>query len=81
VQQVKNEIPRILINRDLVGTELGFGSSSRDEIILADADDGFIILASKLGWLSDLYKYRNEMCDNSRSKITKAYEESIKSSL
>jgi len=78
VQHVKNDCPRILVNRELVGTELGIGNPSRNDVVLlAEADDGFIILAAKLGWLSDLYRYRNDMCEASRIKITKAYEDSI----
>jgi NAD-dependent SIR2 family protein deacetylase len=76
VKEVNDQCPRILINRDLVGTELGI-SSDRDQLILSDCDDGFIELAKQLGWLHELYCYSDQMCDSSKTKVTKAYQDSL----
>ena len=79
VTQVNITTPRILINREVVGTELGISSDTgRDHLIISDCDDGFIELARQLGWLPELYQYANDMCDNSKDKVTKAYEDYIK---
>ena len=81
VTQVNTTTPRILVNRELVGSELGISNDTgRDHIIISDCDDGFIELARQLGWLPELYQYATDMCDNSKVKVTKAYEDYIKSS-
>ena len=74
VTKVSESCSRILINREMVGSELGL-CTSRDEIVLSDCDDGFIQLATHLGWMGDLYHYADQMCENSKVKVIKAYQD------
>ncbi|KAM7201929.1 DHS-like NAD/FAD-binding domain containing protein [Naviculisporaceae sp. PSN 640] len=52
-ENVPTAIPRLLINRDQVGS---FGSRSDDVIWLGDCDESVRKLAEELGWLEELEK-------------------------
>ena len=66
--------PRLVINNEPVGTALG--SSLREDdcdfFLQGDCDSSFIYLASKLGWLGEMVKYRDGMCDRSKQKLDDA---------
>jgi NAD-dependent deacetylase sirtuin 2 len=76
VTHVERDVPRLVINRDVVGEELGLefdseGSTgpARDAILQGDCDAGFLWLAQQLGWLSDLLKYKHLMCPASAALL------------
>lgn len=57
VMMVNKGTPRMLINRERVGENLGlrFGySSSPDVFLKGDCDDGCLTIAEALGWDSEL---------------------------
>ena len=70
---VDSSTPRILINRDPVGHDLGLSYSLgdddrgeyRDVWMQGAADENIIKLAKELGWLDDLNKYKSSMCEES----------------
>ena len=70
---VDSSTPRILINRDPVGHDLGLSYSLgdddrgeyRDVWMQGAADENIIKLAKELGWLDDLNKYKSKMCEES----------------
>lgn len=79
VMKVKPSAPRILLNRDVVGEDLGmnFAEASaadgrRDAFVCGDCDDGFLLMARELGWLEDLHKYSHRMCPRSASAVAVA---------
>lgn len=53
---VPEVVPRILINKELVGS---LGCRRDDVLLLGDCDDGVCQLASALGWLEELENLRN----------------------
>lgn len=79
VMKVKPSVPRILLNRDVVGEDLGmnFAEASasdggRDAFLGGDCDNGFLFMARELGWLEDLRKYSDRMCPSSASAVAAA---------
>lgn len=54
VYRVPETTKRILINRDLVGGELGLGDGRRDWFAPGDCESTCLELIDKLGWLHDL---------------------------
>ncbi len=56
---------RVVVNREKVGEEIGLGDSERDVFMLGDCDAQLLGLAEELGWLFDLAKYVNDMCEAS----------------
>jgi len=79
VTRVQGSAPRLLINRDVVGEELGLTFSGteavppRDSILQTDCDAGFLALAEELGWVSDLYAHKDSMCEASATLLEEAY--------
>ena len=51
---VPNNIPRLLINRDLVGS---FGTRAKDNHLSGDLVNSIKLLVEKLGWTGELEKY------------------------
>lgn len=84
VTRVLDAVPRLLINRDVVGEELGldFGGTgagaSRDSILQMDCDAGFLALAVELGWVGDLYAYKGAMCEASANLLEDTYSRQTK---
>lgn len=62
---------RLLINLDAVGEDLGL-DFSKDLFLQGTCDDGFVTLATALGWLNDLNVYREQMCDASVAVLDNA---------
>ena len=60
--------PRILINKEKVGEELGldFDNNENDFFLRGDCDNGFLHIAEQLGLITDLYNMRDRMCENSQ---------------
>ena len=71
--------PRLVINNEPVGTALR--SSLREDdcdcFLQGDCDSSFIYLASELGWLGEMVKYRDGMCDRSRQKLDDALKQGL----
>eukprot|EP01031_Cornospumella_fuschlensis_P041653 gene41653-50830_t len=76
VSKVNPGVPRLLINNEMVGGNLGldFGPpialpdsvpAPRDGCILGNCDEGFLYLLNELGWLEDIKNYRDRMADAS----------------
>jgi len=72
--------PRLLVNRDPVGKELGilYGDESiRDIYASQDCDSVFLYLAYKLGWLEDLKENFEQMAPLSQQLIRDLEEKKI----
>ena len=70
---VAEEIPRLLINRELAGDfedTLPLADNHRDAAFLGDCDDGCRELAALLGWSEDLARIINQA-----SKVSRTYQE------
>lgn len=68
---VRKDCVRVVVNRDMVGEDLGIDckSDTRDMFLGGDCDKAFLDLAKELGWLEDLKAYKNEMCEKSRELL------------
>jgi hypothetical protein len=69
-------VPRMVVNNQIVGENLGMKFSDKDSldsILMGSCDEGFLYLASELGWINDMYKYKNLICTNSAELIENAY--------
>jgi NAD-dependent SIR2 family protein deacetylase len=73
VNYPKSGTPRLVINMEKVGQELGlnYDSSGNDAIIEGPCDSGFIFLAKELGWFDDLNAYKSFMCPASAEALEK----------
>lgn len=85
VNRVLPNVPRLVINREVVGEELGFDfgtiseflghghnpQESRDSIILGDCDESICFLLKELGWTQEIIKYREFMCSSSVELLDK----------
>lgn len=74
VNDVSQGTPRILINENKVGEELGldFSENSRDVFLQGDCDAGFLSLILQLGWFEDLYSSRDKLCPASKALLEEA---------
>jgi NAD-dependent SIR2 family protein deacetylase len=75
VEMVADTTPRLLINIEEVGHEVGLDFSSpgtRDHFMQGTCDEGFLSLAKQIGWLEDLAKYKGEMCPASATLLEDA---------
>lgn len=85
VTRVPRSVPRLLINRDVVGEELGLdftasgAAAPRDSILQTDCDAGFLRLAVELGWVQDLYAHKDSMCDASARLLEEAHSQLVAS--
>jgi NAD+-dependent protein deacetylase sirtuin 2 len=74
---------RVLVNRELVGANVGFGvesspsawTSSTDLFLQGDCDDVFLQLIVELGWLDDLPTDLTVLPISSRAKVEQARTE------
>ena len=76
IKRVALDVPRLVINNESVGEHLGLKYSdkhSKDSLLLGGCDNGFLHLASELGWIDDLYAYKYLMCENSAKLIEEAH--------
>jgi len=72
VTQVSSDVPRLVFNNEPVGEHLGmsyFAPDSRDILLAGDIDGAVVELCRQVGWLEDLRRYREVMCDASRELI------------
>jgi len=77
---VSEKTPRLLVNREPVGKELGikYGTSStRDIYSNKECDLVFLYLASKLGWIEDLKENIHEMAPLSQQLLREFEEKKI----
>ena len=63
---VRDDALRVVVNRERVGDDIGLGQSARDLFLLGDCDNQLLELAEQVGWLHDLARYRDDMCEASR---------------
>lgn len=74
VNQVADHVHRLVINREPVGEQLGLDYGTKRDILLSgDCDAGFLGLAKELGWLQDLYAFKDQMCPQSKTAIENAF--------
>lgn len=66
---VRKDALRVVVNRERVGEDIGLGNSARDEFLEGDCDAQLLELAERVGWLQDLAKYRDDMCEASRELL------------
>ena len=66
---------RVVINRDLVGEDLGMFQDSRDYFAAGNCDDVFLDLIVELGWLSDLYAQLDGLAPKSAALVRKRMEQ------
>lgn len=86
VTKVDRNIPRLLVNRDPVGRELGLqyaegddtekDDGNTDAFLQGDCDSGFLALVVELGWVQDIYKYKERMCEASAMMLEEAVRDS-----
>lgn len=76
VTNVRPSTQRLVINNQCVGEDLGLcfeNPKSKDSILLGGIDDGFLQLASGLGWIDELYQYKHLMCESSAKLLDEFY--------
>jgi NAD-dependent deacetylase sirtuin 2 len=69
VSQVGPSVPRILVNNEQVGSNVGLNfddDDGRDIWINSSCDRGFLELSTKLGWNDQLRRYKDLLCESSR---------------
>lgn len=79
VTMVTEGTPRLLVNNDMVGLELGLDFSGRkegtvDAFLQGECDQGFLFLCRELGWLGDLFACIDRMCPASAAALRQALE-------
>lgn len=72
VRSVHPDVPRILLNNEQVGHELGLNFEGKDIFVQGSCDDGVLKLAKALGWLDELARYQDRMCPASRAAVIAA---------
>eukprot|EP00948_MAST-09A_sp_MAST-9A-sp1_P003728 g3728.t1 len=65
IEKVPKSCLRVLINDELVGTNLGFGDSDCDIWLKGKADKIALDIISNLGWMDDLLKYKDRIAKQS----------------
>jgi NAD-dependent SIR2 family protein deacetylase len=75
VTKVSADTPRLLVNREPAGRELGLaleegGGGGRDGFLRGDCDEGFLALSKELGWVEELAALRHLMCDSSANLLS-----------
>ena len=74
VNQVRSDVPRVLINREAVGPfeySSAKKAGGRDTFWEGNADEGVRVLAEELGWTEEL----EEMIKEGKERLTKEWEE------
>jgi NAD-dependent SIR2 family protein deacetylase len=85
VSTVKEDVHRMLFNREPVGEELGLeyneaaedatSTNTRDIWMNISCDESALLLAKELGWIPELYAFKDDMCSASKELIESAYIE------
>jgi NAD-dependent SIR2 family protein deacetylase len=74
VGAVSYSTPRVVVNLEQVGTELGLeyneSDRQRDYFVEGKTDDVFLNLTKELGWISDLMVFGGEMAPQSQIKLS-----------
>lgn len=72
VQMIPPTVPRLVLNVDPVGQNLGINfdrTDGRDCFLQATCDLGCAYLAQKLNWVDDILVYKSFMCENSQTVL------------
>lgn len=87
VTRVRPEVPRLLLNLDLVGANVGldFGAPNssdhqpipRDGCILGPCDHGLLYLAEQLGWVEELKRLQSRMSPSSAQLLESWHEHTV----
>lgn len=85
VSKVSPGVPRLLINREVVGVDLGLRfdddedmGPTKDAMLQMDCDAGFLSLAEQLGWVADLHAHKDKMCPASAELLDRAFQNILK---
>lgn len=72
VQKVSSGVPRLVVNIDRVGEELGldYSSSGIDVHLPGDSDSALLYILKELGWKSDIMTYKPLMCNKSQELLS-----------
>ena len=74
VTAVSPSTPRVVVNLEEVGADLGLdystSDSPRDYFVEGKTDEVFLALANELGWLSDLMAFHGEMAPQSQLRLS-----------
>lgn len=73
VKQVKSGVPRLVINRERVGEDLGIDFNGTDVHISGDCDEAILRLSEALGWIDDIWQYADHMSPKSQSILEDRY--------
>ena len=73
VSRIRPGVPRILINLELVGEDvMRFDDAECDDVFVqGSCDEGFLVLADKLGWLPDLCRHQALLCEASSAMLNR----------
>ncbi|CAK4077971.1 unnamed protein product [Aphanomyces euteiches] len=72
VAEVRPNVPRLVVNLEPVGEELGIDysdNSHQDAFLQEECDAGFLHLATELGWLDELRQLSPYLCDKSQALL------------
>jgi hypothetical protein len=72
VVQVDSTAPRVVVNVEPVGVEMGLNYSpggTKDFLLQGECDKQLLALARALGWEQDILKYAHDMCTDSRALL------------
>ncbi len=68
-QMGPKDVPRLVINNQVVGTNLGLDFDQRDAICLGSCDDVCFDIIKLLNWEDDLLVRTSAMCTNSQNAV------------
>lgn len=71
VNQVSYSTPRLIVNIEPVGQDLGIDYTTTDEtqrdfFMQGTCDEQLLSLCKELNWIDDLKRYRDDMCPQSQ---------------
>ncbi|CAK4647696.1 unnamed protein product [Aphanomyces euteiches] len=72
VAEVRPNVPRLVVNLEPVGEELGIDysdNSHQDAFLQEECDAGLLHLATELGWLDELRQLSPYLCDKSQALL------------
>ncbi|KAF0709611.1 Aste57867_5836 [Aphanomyces stellatus] len=78
VAHVGPSVPRLVVNMEPVGMDLGIDcrvDSDIDAFVEGDCDEGFLHLAVELGWLEDMHALAAYLCPTSYARLMAARKE------
>ena len=71
IQKVSPKVPRLVINYEKVGENLGlnYTTGTQDYFLQGDCDEKCLELILQLNWFPDILKYKENMCTNSQNLL------------